>query len=148
MSLTGAGLVAVLAGLFVAGQAAVIGVLGMRVHPMTGAFWVHVGGTVFALAVVAAGRFGFAVPAVTTMSMALLAGAVGVGIVTSIGIAVGPLGLGTAVVIITGTQLVASFLLDALGVTGRVIPLTVPRLAGVALMVAGAILVFGRTPPS
>ena len=146
MSLSAAALVAVLAGLFIAGQAAVIGVLGRTVHPMTGAFWVHVGGAIFALVVVGVARFGFAVEEPRALGLGLLAGVVGVGIVTTIGIAVTPLGLGTAVVIITGTQLIGSLLLDAFGVTGRVIPLTVPRVGGVALMVAGALLVFGRTP--
>jgi uncharacterized membrane protein YdcZ (DUF606 family) len=44
------------------------------------------------------------------------------------------------------TQLVLGFALDAFGAAGVVVPVTAPRLFGLLLVIAGAALVYGRTP--
>lgn len=143
-----AGSLAVLAGVLVATQAAILGAFERHIHPFTGAMWVHVGGLVFAAVVVAATGLGFGWAGVRAYPAGLLAGVCGVGIVAAIGAVVTPLGLGTTIVIVTAAQLLLGLALDAVGITGRVVPLTAPRVLGVVLVAAGALLVFGRTPPA
>jgi bacterial/archaeal transporter family-2 protein len=146
MSPTAAAGLAIFAGVLIAIQAALLGVFERHIHPLTGAFWLHVAGTLFAFVLVLAVRPSFELDGLREFPWGVLAGVAGVGIVSAIAVAVAGLGLGTALVIVVATQLVIGFAMDAFGVTGVVVPVTVPRLAGLALIVAGVVLVYGRTP--
>ena len=149
MSQGPAALVAVLVGVFVAGQAVLLGVLERQQSALTAATWVYTSGALIGLAALAITRVGWGWRGGNLVGWALLAGAMGLGIVAGIAAVVGPLGLGTTLVIITGTQLVFGLGLDAYGVGGgQVIPLTVPRVIGALLVIVGAALMFLRTPPT
>lgn len=144
-----AALVAVLVGVFVAGQAVLLGVLERQQSALTAATWVYTSGALIGLVALAVTRVGWGWRGGSLVGWALLAGAMGLGIVAGIAAVVGPLGLGTTLVIITGTQLVFGLGLDAYGVGGgQVIPLTVPRVIGALLVITGAALMFLRTPPT
>lgn len=146
MSPTAAAGLAIFAGVLIAVQAALLGAFERHVHPLTGALWVHIGGLVFAAALVLAVRPDLGLEGVRDYPWGLLAGVAGVGIVASIAVAVAGLGLGTALVIVVGTQLLVSFAMDAFGLAGVVVPVTLPRVGGLVLIVAGVVLVYGRTP--
>jgi uncharacterized membrane protein YdcZ (DUF606 family) len=137
---------AVFAGVLIVVQAALLGVFERYIHPVSGAFWVHVAGVVFGASLVLVARTGWGLPGVVAFPWGLLAGVAGIGIVASIAAAVAGAGLGTTLVIVVATQLVLGFALDAVGVTGVVVPITAPRLVGLILVVVGALLVYGRTP--
>lgn len=139
---------AVLAGVLVAVQAALLGAFGRHLHPFVAGLWVHAAGAAFAVAVVAATRLSWGWSGLMAYPWGLAAGLAGVGIVASVGAAVIPLGLATTIVVVTATQLAMGLVLDALGMAGRIVPITASRLLGVALVVAGALLVFDRTPSS
>lgn len=147
MSTLSAGGLAILAGVLVAVQASILGVFDRYVHPLSGALWVHVAGLVLALVLVGLSPVGWGLSGVRAYPWGLVAGVCGVGIVASVGAAVRPLGIGTTVVLVTATQLVLALALDAVGATGRVVPLTPLRVAGVGLVILGAVLIFGRTSP-
>ncbi len=141
----GLALVAALAaGVFIALQSGLIGGFGERVPPLTVALWVHVAGLVAAFAGVVATGAGFHLAAVRAQPVGLLAGVFGVGIVSTIAIAVAPIGLGATLAIVTGTQLLLAFALEAAGVLGPRVAFDPLRVVGVALIVAGVLLVFGR----
>lgn len=139
---------AVLAGALVAVQAALLGPFGRHLHPLVAAFWVHAAGGAFAAAAVAATRLGWGWSGVAAYPWGLAAGLAGIGIVASIAASVTPLGLATTIVVVTATQLAVGLVLDALGMAGRVVPITASRIFGVVLVVAGALLVFDKTPSS
>lgn len=138
---------AVLAGVLVAVQAALLGPFARHLNPLVAGFWVHAAGAVFAAVAVAISRLAWGWSGIAAFPWGLAAGIAGVGIVASIGAAVIPLGLGTTIVVVTATQLAVGLVVDALGMVGRTVPITAPRLLGVVLVVAGAVLVF-RTSPS
>lgn len=148
MSQSSAAAIAVLVGVFVAAQAVILGLLERQQAPLTAATWVYASGAVIGIGALALTRAGWGWHGAQTLGWALVAGFAGVGIVAGIAAVVGPLGLGTTLVIITGTQLVLGMGLDAFGVAGRVVPLTAPRVIGALLVIAGAALMFVRTPPS
>ncbi len=139
---------AVLAGILVAVQAALLGPFARHTHPLVAGFWVHVAGAASAAVAVFAARLGWGWSGVATFPWGLVAGLAGVGIVASIGAAVVPLGLGATIVVVTATQLAVGLVLDAVGTVGRVVPITASRLLGAVLVVAGAVLVLDRTPSS
>jgi uncharacterized membrane protein YdcZ (DUF606 family) len=139
---------AVAAGTFIALQSGLIGVFGTRVPAITVALWVHVAGTVAALVGVVATDAGFHLGVVRVHPVGLLAGVFGVGIVTSVAVAVAPLGLGSTLAILTGTQLLLAFGLEAAGVLGPVVRFDPLRVVGAALIVAGVLLIFGRGQPA
>lgn len=144
---TAAGL-ALFAGVLIVIQAALLGLFERHIHPISGAFWIHVAGVVFGAALVLVARTGWGLSGVVAFPWGLLAGVAGIGIVASIAAAVAGAGLGTTLVIVVATQLVLGFALDAVGVTGVVVPITGPRVLGLVLVVVGALLVYGRTPPA
>jgi bacterial/archaeal transporter family-2 protein len=86
----------------------------------------------------------FGLAAVRAAPVGLLAGVAGVGIVTSIAIAVAPLGLAATLAVVTGVQLLLAFGLEAAGIAGPRVPVDPLRLLGAALLVVGVLLVFGR----
>lgn len=137
-------LAALAAGTFIALQASLIGGFGERVPALTVALWVHVAGTIAALVGVLATGAGWQLAAVRAFPVGLLAGVFGVGIVATVAVAVAPLGLGTTLAIVTGTQLLLAFGLEASGVLGRSVPLDPLRIVGTLLIVGGVLLVFGR----
>lgn len=135
---------AIAAGTFIALQSGLIGGFGERVAPVTVALWVHIAGTLAALVGVLLTGSGFQVAAMRTYPIGLLAGVLGVGIVTTIAIAVAPLGLGSTLAIVTGVQLLLAFVLEATGVLGKTVAFDPLRVVGAALIVGGVLLVFGR----
>ena len=141
-------LAALAAGTFIALQAGLIGEFGTRVPALTVAFWVHVAGLVAALVLVLVTGSGFQLAAVRAAPVGLLAGVFGVGIVSTIAIAVAPLGLGATLAIVTGVQLLLAFALEAGGILGPQVRFDLVRVLGVVLIVAGVLLVFGRGRPA
>lgn len=138
---------ALAAGTFIALQSGLIGGFGERVPPLTVALWVHLAGLAAALVGVLVTGAGFQVAAVREFPVGLLAGVFGVGIVSTIAIAIAPLGLGATLAIVTGTQLLLAFTLEATGLLGRTVALDPLRIVGAALIVGGVLLVFGRGQP-
>jgi transporter family-2 protein len=137
---------AVIAGVLIAVQSAVIGAFGERLHPFVASTWVHVGGLAFGLTGVLVARLGFQVDVVRQTPWGLLAGVAGVLLVTGIAIAVGGIGLASTLAIVTGVQLLVGFLLESSGVLGRTVALDPVRLLGAGLIVAGVYLVASRGP--
>lgn len=135
------------AGTFIALQSGMIGEWGTRMPAVTVALWVHVAGTVAAVIGVLVTGAGFHLEAVRAAPLGLLAGVFGVGIVTSVAVAVAPLGLGSTLAILTGTQLLLAFALEASGILGPVVRFDPVRVLGAALIVGGVLLVFGRGQP-
>jgi transporter family-2 protein len=136
---------AVLAGVLIAVQSAIIGAFGARLSPFVAAFWVHVGGLTFGLlGVLLAPRLGFELAAVRQAPWGLLAGVAGMLLVTGIAVAVAGLGLASTLAVVTGAQLLVGFLLESTGVLGRVVAFDPVRLGGAALIVVGVFLVVSR----
>ncbi len=129
--------------MLVATQASALGPLTRQVTPVVAAFWSQALGVVAAAALLLVTRQAPVWPG-SVAPLALVAGACTVGIVSSIGAIVGPLGLATTLAIVTGAQLMLALTLDTLGVAGRHIPLDAGRVAGALLIVVGVLLVFGR----
>ena len=137
---------AILAGVLIAVQSAIIGAFGDRVSPFVVAFWVHVGGLVFGSVGVLASRLDFRVAEVRQAPWVLLAGVAGMLLVTGIAIAVGGLGLASTLAIVTGVQLVVGFAIESSGLLGRAVALDPIRLGGALLIVAGVYVVASRGP--
>jgi len=137
---------AVLAGVLIAIQSAIIGAFGDRVSPFVVAFWVHVGGLMFGLVGVLVTRLDFRVAEVREAPWVLLAGVAGMLLVTGIAVAVGGLGLASTLAIVTGTQLVVGFGIEASGLLGKAAPIDPVRLGGAVLIIAGVYLVASRGP--
>jgi transporter family-2 protein len=75
----------------------------------------------------------------------LLGGIAGAAIVLVSLITVRPLGVGGVAAALVATQLIFSALIDRAGALGvRETPLTVPRVLGIALLIAGTVLVTSR----
>jgi transporter family-2 protein len=134
---------AVLAGLFVAAQAAGLGPLTREVPPLVGAFWVQVFGLTAASTALLVTPVSLAWPG-ASIGWAALGGVCAVGIVASIAAAVSPLGLAATLAIVTASQLLVGLLIDAFGITGRAVALSPARVLGAALIVVGVLLVLGR----
>lgn len=137
---------AVAAGLLIALQSTVIGLLGERLHPFVAATWVHAGGLAFGLIGLLVGRLGFHAQAARQLPWALLGGVAGMLLVTGIAVAVGGIGLASTLAIVTGVQLLAGFLIESTGLAGRVVALDPLRVIGAVLIVAGVYLVASRGP--
>jgi uncharacterized membrane protein YdcZ (DUF606 family) len=138
---------AILAGLLIAVQSAIIGAFGERIHPFVASTWVHVGGlTVGVIGVLIAPRLGFEFAAVRQAPWGLLAGVAGLVLVTGIAVAVSGLGLASTLAIVTGVQLLVGFGLELAGVGGRIVALDPVRVVGAGLLVAGVYLIASRGP--
>lgn len=135
---------AVIAGILVAVQTAILGAFGTRLDPFVAATWVHVGGLTFGIVGVLVTGRGFALPAVRAAPWGLLAGVAGVLLVTGIALAAGRIGIASTLAVVTGAQLLGGYVLEATGVTGRVVALDPLRLGGAALIVVGVWLVLAR----
>ena len=139
-------LAAVAAGTLIAVQSAIIGAFGERLHPFVASTWVHVGGLIFAVVGVVVARLGFQVDVVRQTPWGLLAGVAGVLLVACVAIAVGGVGLASALAIITGVQLLVGFAIESSGILGRAVAVDPVRVGGALLIVAGVYLVASRGP--
>jgi bacterial/archaeal transporter family-2 protein len=138
---------AIFAGALIAVQSALIGAFGDRVTPFVASTWVHLGGLVFGAGVVlVAPRLGFEFAAVRAAPWGLLAGVVGVFLVTGIAVAVSGLGLASTLAIVTGVQLLVGFAIESAGILERTVALDPARLGGAVLIVAGVYVVVSRGP--
>lgn len=137
---------AIIAGLLIAIQSAIIGAFGDRISPFVIAFWVHVGGLTFGFIGVLISRVGFSVDVVRQAPWIMLGGVAGMLLVTGISIAIGGIGLASTLAIVTGVQLIAGFLIESSGIVGRATAMDPVRLGGAALIVAGVYLVVSRSP--
>lgn len=134
---------AVFVGVLVATQASALAPLTRQVSPVVAAFWAQLFGVAVAAVLVLVTRQSLVWPA-GVAPYAVVVGMCTVGIVASIGAVVGPLGIATALALVTGAQLLLGLVLDATGVSGRTIPLDAGRVGGALLIVVGVLLVFGR----
>ncbi len=137
---------AVIAGIFIAAQSAIIGVLGGRMPPFVAATWVHLGGLAFGIVGILVARLGFHVGEMRQAPWGLLAGVFGMVLVTSIAVAVGGAGLASTLAVVTGVQLLVGFVIESTGLIGRAVALDPVRVGGAALIVAGVYLVASRSP--
>lgn len=137
---------AIIAGILIAIQSALLGAFGARLNPFVAATWVHAGGLVFGIVGVLVARLGFAPEVVRQAPWGLLAGVAGVLLVTGIAIAVGGIGLASTLAIVTGVQLLAGFVIESTGLAGRVVALDPVRVGGALLIVFGVYLVASRGP--
>jgi bacterial/archaeal transporter family-2 protein len=137
-------LAAIVAGTLIAAQSALIGVFGQQVHPFVAATWIHLAGLAFGVAGVLLSGLGFEVVAVRRAPLGLLAGVAGMLLVTAIAVSVAGVGLVSTLAVVTATQLLVGFVLEATGVFGRVVAVDPIRVGGAVLIVAGVVLVVGR----
>lgn len=137
---------AVIAGILIAAQSAIIGAFGERLHPFVASTWVHLGGLAFGVVGVLVGRLGFQVEVVRQAPWGLLAGVFGVMLVTGIAISVGGIGLASTLAIVTAVQLLVGFVIESTGIIGRAVALDPVRVGGAALIVLGVYLVASRGP--
>lgn len=134
---------AVFVGVLVATQATALSSLTREITPLVAAFWAQLFGVAVAAVLVLVTRQPFVWPA-GVAPYAVVVGMCTVGIVASIGAVVAPLGIATTLAVVTGAQLLLGLVLDALGATGRTIPMDAGRVVGAVLIVTGVLLVFGR----
>lgn len=137
---------AIVAGILIAVQSAMLGAFGARLHPFVAATWVHVGGLAFGIAGVLIGRLGFHFDVVRAAPWGLLAGVAGVLLVTGIAIAVGGIGLASTLATVTAVQLLVGFGIETFQVADRALALDPLRLSGAAMIVVGVYLVVSRGP--
>jgi len=137
-------LAALLVGVVVAIQAAVLGAYGDRLHPATLSMWAHAGGLLFGIIVVAVGRFGFGWSAFRVAPWGALAGVGGFLIITGVSVAVASIGVASTLAIVIASQLALTFAFEAVGFGGRQLNFDVWRLIGAGLIVLGAWLVASR----
>lgn len=135
---------AVGAGILIALQAALLGPFGERLPAFVAATWIHLAGATFGVIGVVVTGGQFHLPGVRDFPVGLLAGVFGVLLVSAITVAVSPLGLAATLAILTGTQLLVAFGLEAAGILGDRVPLDPLRLVGAVLLVVGVVLIFGR----
>lgn len=135
---------ALLVGIVVAVQAALLGAYGDRLHPATLSMWAHAGGLLFGIIVVAVGRFGFGWSAFRTAPWGALAGVGGFLIITGVTVAVASIGVASTLAIVIASQLALTFVFEAAGFGGRQLDFDAWRLLGAALVVVGAWLVASR----
>ncbi len=137
---------AVLAGVLIAVQSAIIGAVGSRLNPFVAAMWIHVGGLAFGVVGVLVARVGFQVEVIRQVPWALLAGVCGMLLVTGIAVAVGGIGLASTLATVTGIQLLVGFGIETFQLADRALALDPVRVGGAALIVIGVYLVVSRSP--
>lgn len=140
-------LAALVTGIIITAQAALLarsgGTLGAtRTGLFTYLLGGVIGGTILAVVYLRPDR-----PAMPTSGQfwaLAAAGAMGVTILTGIAFAGPRIGVGAAMGAMLLGQMVTSVLVDALGWTGELIPLSLPRLAGLAALTLGAWLLLPK----
>lgn len=137
---------AVLAGALIALQSALVGLFGAQTHPFVAATWIHGAGLAFGVvAIVVVRGLEFELSAVRERPWLLIAGVAGMLLVTGIAVAVAGLGLASTIAVVTGVQLLAGFALEATPLASATsLRIDPARVAGAALIVAGAYLVVSR----
>lgn len=135
---------AIIVGVLIAIQATIIGAFGATAHPFVAAMWVHLGGFVFGVVAILVTGLGFEWAAVRQAPWGMLGGVAGMLLVTGMAMAIGGLGLGTTLAIVTGVQLIGAFAIEAAGWSGPTVPIDLGRVLGAVLIVAGVVLIFGR----
>ena len=133
---------ATLGGIAIATQNPLAAALGRRTSPLGAAFAVHLGGAIVAGAVLLARGAGTGWGSASLGRLALVAGALGVIVVSTISFAIPRLGVAGAVAVMVAGQLAGSMVVDhfgLLGVGGR--PFDAARAGGALLLLAGAWLV-------
>lgn len=137
---------AVATGALIAIQSAMIGAFGARMNPFVTSTWVHIGGLAFALVGVTVARLGLDFGAVRAAPWGPLAGVAGVLLVAGIAVAVGGIGLASALATITGVQLLVGFAIETWRLADRTVALDPLRIGGAVLIVVGVYLVVSRGP--
>jgi uncharacterized membrane protein YdcZ (DUF606 family) len=135
---------AIIAGILVAAQTAVLGVWGARMPALVAAAWVQVAGAVAGVVLVLVTRSDPSLAAVRGAPWGLAAGVAGILLVTGITMAVGGIGIASTLAIVTGVQLLAAFALETAGIGGRTVALDPGRVLGALLIVVGVHLVASR----
>jgi len=141
-------LVGVIGGLVGSGQSALSSSVSQRTSVPQAAFMIHVFGTLVAGLIVLVTRQAGALTMTTVgpvLTRSVLAGAFGVVILSSLAIAVGRLGTTAAISLFVAAQLIGAVFIDRFGLLDQPVRLlTLPRMAGVVLLIAGAYLVVRR----
>ena len=135
-------------GFFASGQSALSNSISQRTSIPMAAFVIHVAGTLVAAVIVLITRQPIQLTMATVgplLSRALFAGAFGVIILSTVAYSVGRLGTTAALSLFVAAQLTGAILIDQFGLLDQPMrQLTLPRLAGVVLLIAGTYLVVRR----
>jgi bacterial/archaeal transporter family-2 protein len=131
-------LVAFSGGVAAALQATLASLMGQRVGLMASVFIIHLGGTLFAAALLL-GRGGENIAQWRLLPWyALGAGTLGVGILSSINYAIPRLGVGTTITLFVAAQLTVGAVVDHFGLLGTAVhPFDVTRTFGVGALLVG-----------
>lgn len=135
-------LFSILAGLFIALQSIFNARLGEAAGLWPSNVFVHGSGFIFALLIIAilSRNINFT-SFITIRPIYLLGGVLGVGIIFSVMQGVTLLGASFAITIVIVTQVLAAFIINYFGFFGEpIIEVNLPRLIGLALMIAGLII--------
>ena len=135
-------------GFCASGQSALSNSISQRTSIPMAALLIHVAGTLVASVVVLVTRQPMALTLATwgpLLSRALFAGVFGVVILSSVAFSVGKLGTTAALSLFVAAQLIGAVVIDHFGLLDQPMRhLTLPRLAGVLLLIAGTYLVVRR----
>jgi len=134
-------LVALVTGVAIAGQVAIVGRTSARVHPLAISFALQAAGVLVGLAWVLWSRSWPGVSEVARAGWWIPLGVLGWVVVAALGFSSARLGTGATLALAITAQVVAGLTLDRL--TGS-LELGLPQVAGAALLVVGAALVVWR----
>jgi transporter family-2 protein len=127
-----------LGGMAVGLQGPMTSMISQRLGIMESAFIVHLGGAVIALAVLLAQGGGHLSEWRETPRYTLGAGVFGLVVIAAISVMIPRIGAAPAIVVLVAGQLLVSAILDHFGLLGLdVRPMTLSRLAGIAVMFVG-----------
>jgi bacterial/archaeal transporter family-2 protein len=135
-------------GLVASGQSGLANSISQRTGIPVAAFLIHIAGSLVAGLVVWITRQPIPLTLVAwgpLLGRALFAGAFGVIILSSVAFSVGRLGTTAALSLFVAAQLIGAVIIDRFGLLDQPVRyLTLPRLAGVLLLIAGTYLVVRR----
>ncbi len=131
-------LVAFSGGVAAALQATLASLMGLRVGLMASVLIIHIGGTLFAAALLLAQGGSNIAQWRTVPWYALGAGTLGVGILSAINYAIPRLGVGTTITLFVAAQLTVGAVVDHFGLFGTgVRPFDMTRTLGVTMLLLG-----------
>jgi len=134
--------VAAFAGIAIALQTPLSSMIGRRVGPLESAFIVHLGGAILAAVILVLARGGGLGAWRLVPWYALCAGFLGLIIIGAINFTIPRIGAASTTTVIVVAQLAISAVIDHFGwLEVETRPLTLARLAGIALLVVGAWLI-------